>query len=353
MDIIPALTGSAWLDTLVALAAAAIVALCAHAVAVVLLRRILRSRPTATRFLRHLRVPSRWLVVLLGFQLVLQATSPELVHRAAAIHGLTLAIIGVSSWLAVCAVDALTEAIVALHPIDTADNLQARRVATQARVLGRTLQVLAIILGIAAALITFPGVRQFGATLLASAGVAGIIAGLAARPVLGNLFAGLQLGFTQPIRIGDVVIVENEWGVIEEIGAAFVVVKVWDERRLVVPLQHFIEKPFQNWTRSSAQIIGTLYLWVDYAMPIQPVREEFLRLCREAPEWDGRVASLQATEITDRAVQLRGIASSADAGRNWDLRCRLREGLLDFLQREYPQHLPRVRAAAEVREFAS
>ena len=144
------------------------------------------------------------------------------------------------------------------------------------------------------------------------------------------------------------VIVEGEWGRIEEITLTYAGVKIWDERRLVLPISYFIEKPFQNWTRSSSQIIGTIYLWVDYALPVEPVRSEYLRLCREAPEWDGRVAGLQVTELGERAMQLRGIASSVDAGKNWDLRCRLREGLIDYLRREHGEQLPRLRGQASV-----
>jgi small-conductance mechanosensitive channel len=341
-------TGSPWIDALLTALVAVAAALAVHAIGAAALVRVLRFHQTGSVLVRHTRAPARWVLVFAALGGVWQAAAPDLPGLAALRHATGLGLIAAATWLVLGAVDALVAMVVMFNPSDVADNLHARRISTQARVLGRTLKVLVIVIGVAAALITFPNVRQFGATLLASAGVAGLVAGLAARPVLGNMIAGVQIALTQPIRIGDVLVVEGEWGVVEEITGAYVVVKVWDERRLVVPLQWFIEHAFQNWTRSTSQIIGTIFLWADYALPVEPVRAEFLRLCREAPEWDGRVASLQVTELGERAMQLRGIASSADAGKSWDLRCRLREGLVDFVRREYPQHLPRLRAQAEI-----
>ncbi len=343
-----AFTGNPWLDLLLAAIGAIVAAFIVHGVGAAILTRMLRRHEIGTLLVRHTRSPARWVLTFAALGLVWEAALPELPSLVTMRHANTLALVGSITWLALAAIEALVEIVVLLNPSEIPDNLQARRLRTQARVLGRTLKVFALLFGISAALITFPGVRQFGATLLASAGVAGLIAGLAARPVLGNIIAGLQIAFTQPIRIDDVLIVEGEWGRVEEITGAYVVVKIWDERRLVVPLQWFIEHPFQNWTRSSSQIIGTIYVWVDYALPVEAARAEFLRLCREAPEWDGRVASLQVTELGERSMQLRGIASSVDAGKNWDLRCRLREGLIDYLQRTHAQHLPRLRAEAVV-----
>jgi hypothetical protein len=270
------------------------------------------------------------------------AMSPAIAQRDAMLHADALALIAAITWLATACVEGLLEIVALLNPSDIEDNLHARRVRTQARVLGRTLKTFILLIGLSAALITFPSIRQFGTTLLASAGVAGLVAGLAARPILGNVFAGIQIAITQPIRIDDVLI--GEWGRVEEITGAYVVVRIWDERRLIVPLQWFIDHPFQNWTRTSAQILGSVFFWADYALPVEAVRAEFLRLCKAAPEWDGRVAVMQVTDFNERAMQLRGLASSVDAGRNWDLRCRLREGLIAFIAREYPRCLPRLRA---------
>ena len=343
-------TGSPWLDVLLSALFAVGLALAAHTIGAAILARILRFHDVGALVVRHTRAPARWVVVFAALNLVWVGAAATLPALSALEHATAIALIAAVTWLALGFVDALVAIIAHFNPFDVEDNLHARRIRTQARVLGRTLKVVATIFGIGAALVTFPGVRQFGATLLASAGMAGLVAGLAARPVLGNIIAGLQIALTQPIRIDDVLIVEGEWGRVEEITGAFVVVKVWDERRLVVPLQWFIEHPFQNWTRSSSQIIGTVYLWVDYGVPVERVREEFLRICREAPEWEGRVAGLQVTDLGERAMQLRGIASSLDAGRSWDLRCRLREALVSFIQREFPQHFPRARAELEMME---
>jgi hypothetical protein len=203
--------------------------------------------------------------------------------------------------------------------------------------------VLILLIGSGFALMTLPLLRQLGTSLLASAGVAGLVVGFAAKPVLGNLLAGIQLALTQPIRLGDVVIVEHEWGWIEEITGTYVVIRIWDQRRLVVPLQWFIEHPFQNWTRTASEILGTVTLWTDYRLPVDAVRQEAERLCRMAPEWDGRLCLTQVVEAGERAMQLRILLSAFNSERIWDLRCRVREGLIDFIQRNYPEYLPRVR----------
>jgi hypothetical protein len=191
---------------------------------------------------------------------------------------------------------------------------------------------------------SIPSIRQIGITLFASAGIAGIVAGLAARPALTNLIAGVQLALTQPIRIDDVVIVEGEWGWIEEIRVTFVVVRIWDLRRLVVPLSYFIERPFQNWTRTKADILGTVFLYVDYTVPVQRVREELHRLLQADDLWDGEVWGLQVTNATDRTIELRALMGARNSEDAWNLRCHVREQLIDFLFREYPESLPRLRA---------
>ena len=203
--------------------------------------------------------------------------------------------------------------------------------------------VMVALAGAAMALMTFPGARQVGASLLASAGVLGIIGGIAARPVFSNLIAGLQLALAQPIRLDDVLVVKGEWGRVEEITGTYVVLKLWDERSLIVPLQWFIENPFENWTRSTAQILGTVLLYLDFAMPMAPLRAELERVVRAAPEWDKRVCMLQVTDASERAMQVRILVSAASAGKSFDLRCKVREALLAFVAREYPQHLPEVR----------
>jgi len=206
--------------------------------------------------------------------------------------------------------------------------------------------VIVVIAGTAMALMTFPGARQVGASLLASAGVLGIVGGLAARPVFSNLISGLQIALAQPIRLDDVLIVNGEWGRVEEISGTYVVLKIWDERRLIIPLQWFIENPFENWTRTGSNILGTVFLYLDYTAPLDAIRSEAKRIVEAAPEWDQRVFVVQVTDATDRAMQVRILMSSANSGKAFDLRCRVREGVLTFLAREYPQCLPQVRSPA-------
>lgn len=233
------------------------------------------------------------------------------------------------------------------HDLKATDNLAARKIFTQVKVIQRIAFVLLGILSLSAVVLLFPTIRQFGATILASAGVAGIILGLALQRTLGNLFAGIQIAFTQPIRIDDVVIVENEWGWIEEITLTYVVVKIWDWRRLVLPISYFIEKPFQNWTRSSASIIGTVFMKADYRIPVQRVRESVEAIVKKHPLWDGKVYCLQVTDCADQTVELRVLVSAIDSPKAWDLRCDIRESMLTYVQTYYPECLPRLRVEAQ------
>jgi small-conductance mechanosensitive channel len=202
-------------------------------------------------------------------------------------------------------------------------------------------------------LMTFPTLRQVGTSVLASAGLAGLVVGFAARPVLTNLIAGVQLALTQPIRLDDVVIIDDEWGRIEEILSTYVVVRLWDQRRLIVPLSYFVENPFQNWTRTSADIVGTAFIYVDYSVDVERVRHELHRNLKDMSQWDGRAWALQVTDLTERTMQLRALMSAADAGLAFELRCTVRERLVDFIRRNYPRGLPRVRADVQRRHRPS
>ncbi|MEN9222552.1 MAG: mechanosensitive ion channel [Thermostichus sp. BF3_bins_97] len=237
----------------------------------------------------------------------------------------------------------LDDIILRKFDISAADNLRARTIYTQVHVIQRIGLFVLGLLTVAAVLLFFPAVRQFGQAIIASAGVAGIIIGFAMQKALGNLFAGIQIAFTQPIRLGDVVIVENELGWIEEITLTYVVVKIWDWRRLVLPISYFIERPFQNWTRTSASIIGTIFMYVDYTIPVQVLREKFEEIVRRHPLWDGRVYALQVTELKERTVELRVLVSAVDSPKAWDLRCDVREQMLNFVQTHYPESLPQIR----------
>jgi small-conductance mechanosensitive channel len=283
-------------------------------------------------------------VMPLAALLVVWALTPDDIPGAGSVqHATGVLAIAALTWLASSIVQGVADGVIAAHPWNTDDNLEARRVHTQTRVLARIGHAGIIVAGLAFILMTFPRARQLGASLLASAGVAGLILGIAARSVFGNLLAGLQIAMAQPIRIDDVLIVENEWGRVEEITSTYVVLKIWDERRLVVPLQWFIEHPFQNWTRRGAELLGTVLLWVDFTLPLEPVRREAQRLCETSPHWDRRVCVVQVTDANERGMQLRILVSSAASGPNFDLRCQVREGLIDFIQREYPDALPRIR----------
>ncbi|HEX2829632.1 MAG TPA: mechanosensitive ion channel family protein [Burkholderiales bacterium] len=333
-----------WLTVAILGTVGAVVAVAAQHIAYAVLRRIARFSVIASTVVEFTAAPARLAAPLLAFVLVLSGAPEDLPARALAERAVTMTLIAALTWMALRAVGAVGEAIVRLHPATVTDNLQARRIQTQTRVLTRTVKFFVLIVGGAALLMTLPGMRQVGASLLASAGVVGVVGGIAARPVFGNLIAGLQIALTQPIRLDDVVIMENEWGRIEEITATYVVVKIWDERRLVVPLEWIIQHPFQNWTRTGSQLLGTVYLWVDYRVPLAPLRAELERVCEAAPEWDRRVCMIQVTEANERAVQIRALVSAGDASLAWDLRCRVREALIDFLQREHPDALPRMRA---------
>lgn len=306
--------------------------------------RVTARLPFVSQVVINLCRPFMVFLPLLGLQAVWAAAPAGTLLIDPLTHLNGLAIIGVVTWMGICAIQAVQQVIVRHNPTDVRDNLRARRIHTQTQLLVRTLSFFVLLFGLSTMLMTFPGVRQIGTGLMASAGVAGLAVGFAAKPVLGNIIAGLQIAVTQPIRLDDVVIVENEWGRIEEITGTYVVVRIWDERRLIVPLQYFIEQPFQNWTRETSEIIGSVFFWVDYSMPLQPLRDELDRLLEQVPGlWDGRVKVLQVTDTTDRVIQLRALASAFDASSAWDLRCYLREHLIGFMQREYPDNLPRLR----------
>lgn len=281
---------------------------------------------------------------LLALAGTLKAAPADLPLIAAIQKVTTLLLILAITWAAVRLTSAIGEVIVALNPVLEGQWKRARKVETQTRFLVRTLNILIVIIGFGAALMTFESVQHMGASLLASAGVGGLILGFAARPVLSNLLAGMQIALTQPFRIDDVLHVEGEWCWVEEVTSTYVVLRVWDLRRLVIPLQWFIENPFQNWSRNTADLLGTVFIWVDYTMPVEPLRQEFNRLLTESDRWDGKTATVQVTDSDDQAMQVRFLMSASDSSTNWDLRCAVREGMVTFIQENYPEQLPRLRA---------
>ncbi|MDD3079493.1 MAG: mechanosensitive ion channel [Paludibacter sp.] len=258
-------------------------------------------------------------------------------------HLNALILVFVIAWLAMQVVKAITYYMQSKLDIKVTNNLNARKSLTQINVFKAIANAIIITIAIASALMTFEQARSIGLSLLTSAGIAGIIVGLAAQKSIGMILAGIQLAITQPIRLDDVVIVEGEWGRIEEITLTYVVVKIWDERRLVLPVTWFLEKPFQNWTRTSADILGTIFMYVDYAFPVDKLREKLAALVKDNPNWDKRVANIQVTDQTNRHKELRILVSSADSSKNWDLRVDLREKLTDYIQQEFPESFAKIR----------
>jgi len=227
------------------------------------------------------------------------------------------------------------------------DNLKERKIRTQLQFIRKFIVMSIVLITIAIVLLSFENMRKIGAGLLTGVGVGGIIIGFAAQKSLGNLLAGFQIAFTQPIRIDDVLIVEGEWGKVEEITLTYVVLNIWDQRRLILPINYFIEKPFQNWTRTSSELIGTVFLYADYSLPIEPLRQELTRLLNLNKLWDGRVNVIHVTDIKSDTVEIRALVSATNSGNAFDLRCYIREKLIYFIQQNYPRSLPKTRALIE------
>jgi small-conductance mechanosensitive channel len=248
------------------------------------------------------------------------------------------------AYLIIRGVRAVQVALMREHRLDVEDILAARRIYTQVSVIRKIIIAAVVILGTGSILMMFDPVRQLGTSILASAGIAGIVLGFAAQKTLGNLLAGIQIALSQPILIDDVVIVEGEFGRIEEITLTFVTVRTWDLRRLVVPITYFIEKPFQNWSRKSTEILGAVFLYLDYQVPLGELREEVKRLVDGNEKWDRQVCGVQVTDTKESTIEVRVVVSSTNASRNFDLRC---EGLIEFLRAKYPESLPRTRLALQ------
>jgi len=341
-------TGFAWLDAAWSagiIAAAVVAGLIIHWIVFMILRRIAARAPgkLAPATVRYARRPMALILPLVLVQGVLAALVLPPTWAEGLRHALSLALIAGAAWLLI-SMSRLIEDLVGLkYRMDVADNLEARSVTTQVRVLRRTAAALVIIVAAAVMLMTFPRVKELGASLLASAGLAGLAVGFAARPVLQNLIAGVQIALTQPIRIDDVVIVHGEFGWIEEIATTFVIIRVWDQRRLVVPLNFFVENTFENWTRKSADLLGAVMLFVDYNVPVDELREELKRIVEGSGKWDGRVCGLQVVDTLEHSVKLRALVSAPSAPAAWDMRCLVREKLIAYLQEKHPGSLPRVR----------
>lgn len=251
-------------------------------------------------------------------------------------------IIGVTG-LSLSTILLLEEMILKGFSMEQEDNLRSRKIHTQVSMLRKIIFLIILLVSFFILLMSFEAFRRIGTALLASAGIAGLILGVAAQKTLAAVLSGIQLAITQPVRIDDVVIVENEWGRVEELTITYIVIRTWDLRRLIVPTTYFLERPFQNWTRVSAELLGTVFLYTDYFVPVDELRNELYRIVSERPEWNGKVAGIQVTETNDRTMELRALVSASNSSRAWDLRCEVREGLIEFIRKNYPSSLPRSR----------
>lgn len=326
-----------------------LVALVVHSVLHRLLTRLAAKREPFWRTLvRTIAHPMRLSVIVAALALAAPATPLSEAEAAVFHHILLLGFIGIVIWVAQIALRTFMRLHLRRFDIESEYDVMARKHITQMRILQRVASTLILVLGIGAMLTTFETVRQYGISLLASAGAAGIVVGLALQPLLKNIFAGIQLAITQPIRIGDTLIVEGEYGNVEEITSTFVVITTWDRRRLIVPLNYFIEQPFENWTREDTALTGIIYLYVDYSVPIAALREKAEELVRASPLWNQDVFAVQVTDLTERTMQVR-ILASADVDNVYTLRCDIREQMMVFLAENYPNALPRFRADMETR----
>jgi len=323
--------------------AAIAAALLVHLALLALLRRLARGHPFVHGILVRTSAISRYAMAIVALSIALPF-APLSADQADTLGRVLLAaFIVFVGWLCVVGINLAMDRYIGRFRLDSSDNLLARKAVTQVQLLKRVVDSLVLVLTIGFALMSFNSVRQFGVSLFASAGIAGLAAGLAARPVLENLMAGVQLAITQPIRLEDVLIIEGEYGVVEEINSTYVVLKLWDWRRMIVPLSYFFDKPFQNWTRTSASLIGSVMLYADYTLPVDRLRRKAQEIVKGSKLWDGQVFALQVTDAKDNVIELRILVSAANSGQLFDLRADVREKLVAYLQEELAHALPMAR----------
>ena len=336
----------AWLWPAIILVSAILLALIVHSALFAIAKRVVKRTdgPIGNSLLLRAKNPTRWIFPLLAIILALPVlpVRSELVEMLR--HAVGIGVIAATAWVIILLAEVFGDSVYARYRTDVADNLTARGIRTQIAVLRRIFTLLVVVVATAVILMTFPAIHQLGTSLLASAGIAGIVVGMAMKSTLSSLVAGLQIALTQPIRIDDVVIVNGEWGRIEEILTTYVVVRTWDLRRLVVPLSYFIENMFQNWTRRTSDILAYVYIYADYTASVEELRHEFRRILESTPLWDQKVCVLQVSDVSEHTMQIRALTSAADSSKAWDLRCLVREKLIKFQQEKYPNSLPKARA---------
>jgi small-conductance mechanosensitive channel len=333
-----------WLFSLLLFIAVGAIGLLIHAFAFRLLTRAVDGadivwRSLVTRAYRPSRIGAVILVVLI----VAPAAPLSAGAQSALRHSVAVCIAALLAWIVHQSLDIWTTIYLRRLQRGAATNLLVRKQVTQARILQRVATTIITVMAVAVCLMTFDSVRQYGVSLLASAGAAGLVAGLALQPLLKNLFAGIQLAITQPISIDDALLIEGEWGTVEEITSTYVVLRLWDWRRLILPLSYFLEHPFQNWTRDDASLIGNVMLYLDYSAPIDAIRAKVEEIAKASSRWDKQVVNVQVTDFKDSTLELRILISASDAGSTFDLRCEMREKLIAFIKTEYPGALPRRR----------
>lgn len=296
--------------------------------------------------LKRLNKPLTWFLPLFTFDLALPLMSitARQLYVLNKVTGIALIVSFATVLIAI--VKIFEDLFYHVYDLHKADNLRERKIRTQLQFIRKMVIWLIIIMATGAVLLSFSSLRRIGTGLLTGVGISGIIVGFAAQKSLGNLLAGLQIAFTQPIRLDDVLVVEGEWGRVEEITLTYVVLSIWDQRRLILPINYFIEKPFQNWTRTSSEIMGTVFLHLDYAAPLEEIRTEFIRLLDTTGLWDKRVSVMQVTDTSEKAIEIRFLVSAQNASQAFDLRCFIRENMVSFIQKNYPQSLPVIRTAS-------
>ena len=302
-----------------------------------------RADGFAAAVVRRTSRPAAYIFPLAAILVVLPNLSIPERWESVTFHAAALLTIAAIAWTIVATIRVSTDVVVARHRIDVEDNLLARQLGTRVDILGRVAITLVAIVALAMMLMTFPQIRALGTTLLASAGVVGIVAGLAARPLFENLIAGIQLAVTQPIRLDDVVIVEKQYGRIEEIHSTYVVVRLWDMRRLIVPLAYWISNPFENWTRKTANLMGEVFVSADFTLDVAALRAELPNIVERTPLWDKAFQNVQVTDATERAMQIRALVTARNSADLFDLRCYVREEIIAYLREHQPAAFPRVR----------
>lgn len=337
---------SAW-TALLAVAGSVVAAVAFVEIVHRIIKRLGRRSTLAADMARKIHWPFLAVVTLVTVQQAIRVWAGEFPGRSGVVHTLVLFVIAAFAWLIGATLLVLEDVALAKWRTDVPDNLRRRRIKTQVVMLRRVTVAIVVVLAGGVMLMTFPDIRALGASVLASAGLLSVVAALAAQSTLGNVFAGLQLTFSDAIRVDDVVVVEQEWGRIEEITLTYVVVQIWDDRRLILPTSYFTTKPFQHWTRTSSAVLGTAEIDVDWATPVEPLRTELQRICERSDLWDGKVCVLQVTGATDGRIRLRALVSAADAAALWDLRCLVRESLVAWIWEHQKSALPRMRAEVE------